>query len=285
MIPTSEDLTAAHEYAIKKMCTEIPSEFGANLTFWNDSDKTCRITQTGCNADLDWNPLSQRQYDQNGLYIDNKYTNNTRFKKIWNNSPPRDLSWKRLNDGSMGCGRTNFLYRNFCENPKSRSQAPVAGLTTGVPSFDYVIKDGVEYCQINNDYCKAKGISYSSSKEECYIPTGQKIAEMLTGTVMVRDIRSGSSSLSDKRLKTDIKIHKKDVLGKGVNVYTFKWNEIAQHLYSKPKLLDIGFLADELPPELTFYDEYGYKNIDLKSKSTGGTAVRLFYSIKNILRY
>ncbi len=284
MIPTEEHLTAAHEYAKKKMCTEITKEWGANLTYWDESDKTCRITQAGCDSSDTSNPLSKSFYDHEGNYIDHRLTNNTKFKKMWNRAPPEDLTWKKLKNGEMGCARTNYLYRNFCENPRSRSDKSVSGLTDGIPPFDFFVKDGGEFCQINYDYCKSKGLSYSSSKGECYTPTGQKIAEMITGTVLVRDIRSGNSTASDKRLKTNIKLHRENVIGKGIHVYTFNWNETAQHLYGKTPMIDIGFIADELPPELTFYDQYGYKNIDINHKSKGGVILKLFYSIKNILR-
>ena len=283
-IPTAEDLTAAHNYAMMKMCTEIPKEYGANLTYWNESDKTCRITQTGCNADLDWNPLSKRMFNSDGEYIDQKYTKNTRFKKIWARKPPQDLSWKKLSDNTMGCGKTNFLFRNFCENPVSRSTKQTRGLTTGVPPLDMVIKDGKEYCRISKAYCDAKGISYNSSKEECYVPTGQFIAEMLTGTVLVRDIRSGDSSVSDRRLKTNIRIYKKDFFGPGIHMYVYNWNDTAQHLYNKNENVDIGIIADDLPEDLVYYDCYGYKNIDLSKKTTSNTItlISIFYDIKNI---
>ena len=58
----------------------------------------------------------------------------------------------------------------------------------------------------------------------------------------------------DKRLKDNIK---KIGVDNGFNVYSWTWNEIAGSTYDLYGD-DIGFIAQELPKNVTEYDEYGY---------------------------
>ena len=43
-IPTETELDKAYDYAMKKLCTEIPSKYGKpGLTRWNEREKVCLL--------------------------------------------------------------------------------------------------------------------------------------------------------------------------------------------------------------------------------------------------
>ncbi len=66
---------------------------------------------------------------------------------------------------------------------------------------------------------------------------------------------------SDKRLKTNIKLYKKDYPDQGIDLYSYEWNDIATQLYGLSGST-IGFIADLLPPKYVDIDEHGYKYIN-----------------------
>jgi hypothetical protein len=68
-------------------------------------------------------------------------------------------------------------------------------------------------------------------------------------------------SFSDKRLKTNIKLYKKDYPVQGIDLYSYEWNDIATQLYGLSGST-IGFIADLLPPKYVGVDEHGYKYIN-----------------------
>lgn len=276
LLPTEDQFDEAHYYALGKLCERIGNdEYMKNLAHWDSQSKTCRLTERGCDSTLNGNPLSKPIFDASGNFV--KYSpNNTRYGELWKYIQPRDLVWKKLDDGTMGCGFSNFLYKRYCLVPETRSTKSQRGVTNVKP-FNFVMENGEETCKITKEYCDDKGISFSNNKGECVIPVGQKVGEFFSGTTMVRDIRSGRAS--DRRLKYDIKIYKPDYFEKGIHLYSFMWTEIAQHLYNKTKKRDIGFIADEFPEDKVFFDEYGYKNI----KTEDDKRIKLFYKIKDIL--
>ena len=69
------------------------------------------------------------------------------------------------------------------------------------------------------------------------------------------------SAFSDKRLKTNIKLYKKDYPVQGIDLYSYEWNDIATQLYGLSGST-IGFIADLLPPKYVGVDEHGYKYIN-----------------------
>jgi hypothetical protein len=66
---------------------------------------------------------------------------------------------------------------------------------------------------------------------------------------------------SDKRLKTNIKLYKKDYPVQGIDLYSYEWNDIATQLYGLSGST-IGFIADLLPPKYVSVDQHGYKYIN-----------------------
>ncbi len=277
-IPNEDQLAEAHNYAIKKLCINVGNEYGQNLTQWNESDKTCRFTQRGCDSTISGNPFSKPWFDNAGNSVD--YSPRTpNFGDLWKYAPPKDMVWKKLKNEEMGCGISNSLFKRYCLIPEVRSYKSQAGVTNVKP-FDYIVEDGEEKCRITKEYCDDKGISYNYSHKECVIPVSQKIGEFFSGTTLVRDARSGRTS--DRRLKKNITVYKSDFFD-GLNIYTFEWSETAQLLYNKPNgFTDVGFLADEFKPSEKYYDEYGYLTIDTSADSNRMKIVNLFYKIKDI---
>jgi len=160
--------------------------------------------------------------------------------------------------GKQICTQGNYLLQQWCEHPKTRGGG--AGVTS-VPRFEYIIQGGKETCLIPKKYCDAKGVSYSSSKDDCYVSEGQKAAEFVSGKVFVRSI-----NVSDKRLKINIKLFRKDFAGPGIHLYQFLWSKEAEQLYGNSGL-DIGFIADDLEKidtKCVYEDLKGYKNIDFE---------------------
>ncbi len=274
-VPTEEQFKKAHEYAMKKLCNHMGNEkYAPNLTTWDSTDKKCYFTERGCDSTRTDNPFSKPSFDSQGNPMEYS-ANNPVYGKLWKYIYPRELVWKKLSDGTMGCGTSNSLFKRFCEVPVSRHDKEVRGITN-VPPFHFTVEDGVEVCKITQEYCSNMGVSFDTGKGECVVPFGQKVGEFFGGVTLSRSIRSGR--ISDKRLKTNINILNRDSFGPGKHIYIYNWTEIAQHLYGKPKV-DFGPIADDYDDDEIFYDEYGYKNIDT-SKSL---ETKIFYKVKDIL--
>jgi hypothetical protein len=276
-IPTEEDIDNAEIYAEKKLCEYLGNKFGTDYLVWNSEDSTCRITENGCDSSKSANPFSKKMFDTVGNI--NEYSpKNYKYGELWKFLPPRDMYWKLLEDGTHGCGYSDSIFKRFCTVPETRASSPQRGVTNVTP-FKFIQTYDKEKCEIVSEYCtKDKGISYDSSKKECYIPPGQKVAEFFTGTTLIRDARS-----SDKRLKDNIKVHKTNFLD-NLTLYTFTWNETAQLLYNKPKnFIDIGLIADDLNPNEKYYDEYGYLCINFDEKTDRMKHIKLFYTLKYII--
>lgn len=275
-IPTEEQFKKAHEYAMEKLCNYVGNEkYAPNLTTWDSTDKKCYFTERGCDSTRTDNPFSKPTFDSQGNYMEYS-ENNPVFGKLWKYIAARELVWKKLNDGTMGCGTSNTLFKRFCEVPVARHYKEIPGVTN-VPPFKYVVENGVEVCKITKDYCDNMGVSFDTGKSECVVPLGQKIGEFFGGTTLSRSIRSGR--ISDRRLKKDINIFKKDFLGPGIHLYTYKWTDMAQHLYGKNEDMDFGLIADDFDDKDIFLDEYGYKNIN----TNVSTKVKIFYKVKDII--
>ena len=271
VIPTQSQIEAAEEYALAKLCTEIPSKFKPGLTKWDDTIKACRITEAGCSSTDPKNPISRNGFTSNGDFVSPlmKATNPV-FKNFWSKWEPEHLVMKvtKKSPHTKVCARANhFLYR-WCEFPATRSDVAgtrKAGYTDVVP-FQYAVRDGVETCIIPKKYCDSRGVSYNATpgKEDCYVTKGQKIGEFFASDVLVRKINA-----SDRRLKKNIRLHKRDAFAPGIHVYTYEWNDVAERLYGLTGF-DMGFLADDLEAidsKYVFVDNRGYKliNIDLES--------------------
>ncbi len=70
----------------------------------------------------------------------------------------------------------------------------------------------------------------------------------------------GISPFSDRRLKKDVKKTKLESPIAGLDVYTWKWNEIAMSTYGL-KGVDFGFITDEIQDKYVSKDVYGYEYI------------------------
>ena len=256
-VPTEEDLLKAEKYALSKLCTEIPKKYGRALTKWNNVTSQCQITESGC-APNERNPISQVRFTSGGAYKDFSL-HDRMYGKFWEVLTPDHYVMKTTNTSNNRamCSRANFLLYQWCEYPRTRGEAGkrIAGVTN-VEKFRYNIRNGRETCTIPKEYCDEKGVSYSRENQECRVPIGQKIGEFLSSKQLLRDIRA-----SDRRLKTHIVVYKKDFAGKGVNLYTYKWNKVAKDLYGKMGY-DIGFLANEVDRKYVHIDINGYKHID-----------------------
>lgn len=280
MIPTADDITAAHEYAISKLCTEIPNNFGAaGRTRWDDRKKECKITEFGCTPTI-LNPISQPMYTSGGDYMEYKDDHRV-FGKFWKKMPPGYYQWKSTkNSGRQKvCARGNFLLWQWCERPESRAEGHQPGITN-TPRFQYNIRNGKEECYITKEYCDDKGVSFDAAKRDCYVSQSQKILEFFTGSVFVRSRRRKS----DKRLKDNIIPIRYDFPIKGVHVYTFEWNDTAKLLYGLEGH-DIGFIADELDPKYVSKDENGYKVIDTTINDDYMKKLTDFLNIKDQIKY
>ena len=109
-VPTADDLNKAYEYAMKKLCTEIPSEYGSRgLTEWNDNEKVCNITRSGCQADVT-NPISQPMFTSGGEYRTFRDTDRV-FGDFWKKYQPEFLVMKTTKKSPQQkvCARANFL--------------------------------------------------------------------------------------------------------------------------------------------------------------------------------
>lgn len=277
-VPTTDDLMAAHEYAMSKLCTDIPEKYGrAGRTAWDDREKVCRITEQGCNADVS-NPISQPMYTSSGDFrtLDK---NHPTYGKFWEKNPPGFYVWRTTKNSPAKkvCARANFLLWQWCMMPQTRAEGHVAGVTN-TPRFEYNVRNGKEECYIPKEYCDSKGVSYDANARDCYVSDSQKILEFFTGSVFIRKQRA-----SDKRLKDNVMLLKEDFPVKGTNVYTWKWNDIASMLYGLSGQ-DIGFIADELDPKYVFKDKHGFKNIKTDVKDEYMHQIVKFLYIKERLK-
>lgn len=279
VIPTTAQKEAAEEYALSKLCTEIPSKFSAGLTSWDARTKSCKITQKGCQA-TPGNPISQLPFDGAGN-IKSFNKNDRVFGWFWKKFPADYLIW-RATDTSGGrayCAKGNeFLYQ-WCMYPKTRGDGDHIKGITNVPRFQYNVRNGKEECYIPKSYCDNRGVSYNAQTRDCYVSKAQKAKEFFLGSVITRRSRRAS----DRRLKNNIQLYTKDFPIQGINVYTYDWNDVAATTYGYVGG-DVGFLADELPPQYTGIDEFGYKYIKTDIQDEFMIRVTTFLKIVNELK-
>jgi len=277
-VPTAADITAAHEYAMSKLCTEIPTKFGGpGLTQWDERMKACRITQKGCEPRIT-NPISQPMFTSSGEYREYRDDDRT-FGKFWKRSPPGFYQWlaTEKSGGQRVCARANFLLWQWCMIPRTRAEGHKPGITN-TPRFQYNIRNGKEECYIPKEYCDSKGVSYDATNKDCYVSDSQKILEFFTGSVMVRKERA-----SDKRLKDNIIPLRENFPYQGINVYAFEWNDTARMLYGHAGH-DIGFLADEIDPKYVSVDKNGYKHIKVGIRDEYMKKISDFLNIKDQIK-
>lgn len=277
-VPTAADINSAHDYAMSKLCSDIPAEFGGpGLTQWDDREKVCRITERGCEPRVT-NPISQPMFKSNGEYRNFSDDDRT-FGEFWKRSPPGFYQWlaTEKSGGQRVCARANFLLWQWCMIPGTRAEGHEPGITN-TPRFQYNIRNGKEECYIPKEYCDSKGVSYDANKKDCYVSNSQKILEFFTGSVLVRKQRA-----SDKRLKDNIIPLRENFPHQGINVYAFEWNDTAKMLYGLTGH-DIGFLADEIDPEYVTVDKNGYKNIKTEIRDDYMKKISDFLKIKDEIK-
>jgi hypothetical protein len=275
-VPTPDDITAAHYYAVSLLCTEIPTKYGGpGLTTWDTNNKTCRVTKKGCQPDVR-NPITQPLFDADGRVIEYDESD-MMFGEFWKKNPPGYYVWRTTKNSPRTevCARGNYLMQQWCESPKMRSDKNIPGVTDVIP-FKYVVKNGKEVCEIPEAYCKAKGVSYKNG--DCYVSPAQKVAEFFTSSVVVRSDRA-----SDKRLKKNITLLRKDFIDKGIHVYMYEWNDVAQTVYGFVGF-DIGFIADELDPKYVTHDSLGYKTINTSIQDDTMKKIYAFLKIKDTIK-
>jgi hypothetical protein len=279
-IPTDAEIAAADNYALSKLCTEIPEKYGNGLTTWDTNSKSCKITPHGCKADKN-NPISQATFTDGGEPFDFNPYHRT-FKTFWKYYAPEFLVMKKTasSPNKEVCSRGNDQLYNWCTFPQNRDNKHKAGVTDAEP-FVYGVIDGKETCIIPKAYCDGKGISYNSENQECYISKDQKVAEFISTPSLVR---SGKArAVSDRRLKTNVRLLRKDYIRPGVHLYTFDWTEQALYMYGKSEVGDIGFIADELPKEWVDEDHNGFKRINLDYDHTDVLKIKVFLELKKKL--
>ena len=195
--PTLEELDAASEYAASKLCVQIPGRLKNGSTYWDTNMKKCRITQSGCAADIN-NPLSIDSFTSNGTILEwEKLNASQNFQKFWSVTPPEHLVWKLVKGTpQMVCARANYKLQQFCEFPgqrTSKNDDAFAGNTgkgnTNVPPFKYTVRNGKETCIIGKDYCDSKGMDYDASAEECYKGGYQQFLEFMMSTYLVAEMK------------------------------------------------------------------------------------------------
>ncbi len=256
-IPTNEQLLEAENYAISKLCTEIPETVAEpGSTYWDSKQNKCMFSDTACYPTYD-NPFSQPMVDVHGNdYVPSKQTTNKTLQNFWKYWPV-DLYVKKTTKTSPTqkvCSRGNAALYKWCNFPKTR------GLGKGiddVPKFPWTIMNGEETCMITEEYCKSRGISYDEENHDCYVSGKQKMEEFWLSPNIVR-----YSKVSDVRLKENIFIIEPNFLGQGINLYSYDWNNNASKLYNLSGR-EIGVIADEFPKKYIFIDDLGYKNINL----------------------
>ena len=84
------------------------------------------------------------------------------------------VEWKNDNNGGS-CQMASFAMKAVCQ----------------MADIDYDRETGS--CKIDRDYCRKKGANWEYNDKikanDCTIPTGQEIAELLIGTTMVRGLK------------------------------------------------------------------------------------------------
>ena len=200
-IPSVEQFEAAEKYALAKMCTAIPQKkLGVSgYTQWNSNEQKCQITPNGCNASST-NPFSRLTYNSVGSFIDYKNAeSNSNIRDFWKYFNVEHLVMKKVSADpeKLVCARANTMLKRWCEIPNTRTSSGDLkdyggkGYNMG-PGFEYKVVNGVETCKIGKNYCDFKGVGYDDTlnRETCYVPEGQKFAEFLTGTTLVRGLNS-----------------------------------------------------------------------------------------------
>jgi hypothetical protein len=279
-IPTDAELAAADNYALSMLCTEIPERYGNGLTVWDPNTKSCKITSHGCTPGVS-NPLSQKTYTDAGVPFDyNQY--HPTFKNFWKYSQPEFLVMKKTasSPDRAVCSRGSEQLYSWCTFPQNRDKKHKAGVTDAQP-FQYGIIAGKETCIIPKSYCDAKGVSYNEQAKECYVKTGQKIAEFISSASTVRSGRT--RNVSDRTLKKNIKLARKDYIRPGIHLYTFDWTEQAWYMYGNSGAGDVGFIADELPAEWIYHDNQGFKHINLDYDDNDVRKIKVFLDMKKKL--
>jgi len=261
------DYIEAEKYAFEKLCN-VPNTYQVGSTYFDRNTNTCKISKKACEFKSGQSIFSQSGFDGNGNSIKQRYKNDLRRGKFWSAYPPEQLIWKAVENGREGCGRSNSMIYNFCEHPKKRlGGKQKSGITDTDLKMDYVISQGKETCAIPNSYCKAKGVSYDSGKQKCVVPYNQKVGEFFGGTTLSRLVRSGKRAPSDKRLKKDLKVVKKDMLAPGIHFYSYYWNDYAVGMFNLPQTIQLGFIAQELPKDMVITDLNGIIYINLESSN------------------
>lgn len=297
-IPTFTQFENAENYALKKMCEEgVPNRYGVySYLKWDNQKKKCMITSQGCEPGYN-NPFNQNPLTASGEVITD-YSNITTssFNDIWKYAPPEFyLNKVTKNSGGMQvCARGTPQVYQWCQEPQTRGEKPgevIPGVTNQKP-FKHTVVRGKETCLIGSDYCADHAYDYDATNFECVEPVGLQVADFFGIKTFVQNLtvrgvsendilavaiaRRIQRAASDSRLKENIRIHTKDYVRPGINLYTFRWKSWAMELYGKYGN-DIGFIADELPKEWTSVDSHGYLNINLDSKDPGMKKIRDFF--------
>lgn len=280
-VPTHKELDDAQDYALSKLCTEIANRFSApGITEWDGQRKVCMITKGGCQASVT-NPLSRQAFNAGGEYI--KFDeHHPVFGEFWKKHPAGYYSWKvtKNSGGKSVCSPSNYLMERWCKSPETRLDGKFKrGVTDTVP-LNWTVRNGKEVCEITEEYCRSKGVSYDAQTRNCFVSDAQQVAEFFTGSVFIRE-QNIKKYTSDKRLKKNIVLVRKNYPVKGVNVYAFEWNDTARRLYGHTGG-DTGFLADELDPKYIVTDSHGFKNINLSYDDDTMQKIYTFLKIKNL---
>lgn len=283
--PTTEQFNAAENYALEKLCLEIPSKYGGTgMTQWDPVAKVCKITEKGCTPGPT-NPISQFPTSSNGTFLDFPATHPT-YGEFWKYFTP-DLYVMKVTPTSNNkkiCSRGSSMIYQWCNYPEQRAPGNVPGLTTKVQPFQYQIVQGKETCLITQGYCTSKGLQFDANKLECYKDSGLQAADFFGIGTMIQDWRANGwttngtwiGMVSDKRLKDDVKIFEKDYFGPGVHLYSYRWNTTAYNLYGK-RGNQLGVIADTLPSGYTIRDTNGYLTINFNVQTPLMQKIRKFY--------
>ena len=205
VIPTQAQLEAAEQYALKHMCAgpqSITSQFGPNLTYWDDIQNRCRVGAMGCRASNS-SPFSREPYNADGS-INNSIENETnpKIKAFWAYKGwlPDYYVWKNVGKNTVKpvCARGNTMLKQWCEFPSTR-KAETSGAVAGsgvddAPPFIYDIRNGHETCYITPEYCRFKGLDFKGideqgNPEHCFKSEMDKIFGMFASDVLVDYIK------------------------------------------------------------------------------------------------
>ncbi len=248
---------------------------GDNITniVWNQTSTSCSDSSYYCPDNLCPCPQGGCTFGENGCKQISDYAHNLNSTP----SPPpcatgdlgcRDSNvypyteWRADTSHPNGgvCILGNPFFRRWCETPSSRSDSSVPGETNVTP-FAYDPSSG--NCYVTKNYCEhdmaidcndmtnppdvcntsPQGVSLGGCCDSCHVPAGQAFVEdFITGRTIFR----GLKKLSDRRYKTNITLLGKDFAGKGVNLYLFNYIPDAFRKEPKYKVLNIGFMSDEV---------------------------------------